>query len=138
MSTDPSQPAAWPLRLITEMPLTGLSEPIQNLRYTLLRGTCYSADAEQQAIVDTEERIYQQLPRLFRADDLAGTQNTSVVDVPNPTVRLEICTWLRQQVAGSMEFVERYVISRAHHGKIPNFKQGCNAVNVILGVLQLD
>ncbi|KAF1958736.1 hypothetical protein CC80DRAFT_441342 [Byssothecium circinans] len=103
---DLRSPSAWPLRLITEIPLTGLSEPVQNLRYTLLRGTCYSADVEEHDIITMEERICQQLPGLFCISDSVDVHNMSVVQMPDPTVRLEVGAWLRQQVAESMEFVE--------------------------------
>ncbi|KAF2691505.1 hypothetical protein K458DRAFT_381358 [Lentithecium fluviatile CBS 122367] len=98
--------SAWPLRLITELPLAGLSAHVQNLRRTLLRGTVYSIDAEEQAIVATQETIRQQLPGLFDAE-MNNDERASVdVTLLSRTVRLEIGIWLRQQVVESTELVD--------------------------------
>ena len=40
-STDLSSPHSWPLRLVTEIPLSGLTDQIRTLRNTLLRGTMH-------------------------------------------------------------------------------------------------
>jgi mediator of RNA polymerase II transcription subunit 12 len=100
-------PSAWPLRLITEIPLAGLSEHVQNLRCTLLRGTVYTAEAEEQLIITTEDMICQQLPGLFNTDHSVDTHPPPVLGVLGPTVQLEVGAWLRQEVAASMEFMER-------------------------------
>lgn len=101
------QPNSWPLRLITEIPLSGLSDQVRTLRSTLLRGTEHAAELEEQAINRAEHVISQSLPAMF------GLYNGSV-KVPlisfeqlSPTVKLELGIWLRQEVAQYAEVNEQ-------------------------------
>ncbi|PVI06555.1 hypothetical protein DM02DRAFT_638614 [Periconia macrospinosa] len=103
---DIRSPSAWPLRLVTEIPLSGLSENVQNLRNTLLRGTSYSVEMEEQAIEAAETTICHQLPGLFNINHLNSVQPGSAFKEYSSTVRLEVGAWLRQEVAASMEFME--------------------------------
>lgn len=91
---------------MTELPRTGLSEHAQNLRHTLLRGTVYSADAEAHAIAAAKDTLCAQLPGLCEPINSHNFHSTLDVEVLSPTVRREISTWLRQQVAFSVEMVE--------------------------------
>lgn len=93
---------------MTEMPLSGLSIHVQNLRRTLLRGTVYSVDAEEQAIAATQDAIRGQLPGLFDVGMNNHGRATISVTSLNPTVRLEIGIWLREQVVASSEHVDWY------------------------------
>ncbi|CAI6335821.1 unnamed protein product [Periconia digitata] len=102
---DLHSPSAWPLRLVTEIPLSGLSENVQNLRNTLLQGTIYSVEMEEQAIEAAETTICHQLPGLFNIRNMGFLQpNPTAVDFSS-TVRLEVGTWLRREVAASVEFM---------------------------------
>ncbi|KAA8614911.1 Med12 multi-domain protein [Pyrenophora tritici-repentis] len=98
-STDLSSPTAWALRLITEIPLTGLPEQIRLLRSTLLRGTIHSAEQEQHALCYVEHMISQSLPALFGHCNAATRLNESELDKLSSTVKLELGIWLRQHVA---------------------------------------
>ncbi|KAF2819996.1 mediator of RNA polymerase II transcription subunit 12 [Ophiobolus disseminans] len=96
---DLTSPSAWPVRLITEFPLTGLSDQVRNLRCTLLRGTIHSAEVEEQALGLAKRSISQAVPALFGLDLAAsGQPETKVADLSS-TVRLELGIWLRQRVA---------------------------------------
>jgi len=105
------------VRLITEIPLSGLSEQVRVLRGTLLRGTIYSADEETQALDHAKDVIRQQAPSLF------GTEFGNKVSMADKlmnlssSIQLELSIWLRQQVASNAEFVEQYV------SLIPSFTQ---------------
>ncbi|KAF2176168.1 hypothetical protein K469DRAFT_678997 [Zopfia rhizophila CBS 207.26] len=106
---DFSAPSAWPLRLITEIPRSGLPEQVLNLRSTLLQGTGYSVESEDQMLDDAQDAIQQQIPNLF---DMAPLVNQPVdINMANlsSTVRLELSLWLRQQVAANVEIVDRQV-----------------------------
>lgn len=93
---------------MTEMPLSGLSVHVQNLRRTLLRGTVYSVETEEQAIASTQDAIRQQLPGLFDANMSGYRLGTVDVALLSPTVRLEVGIWLREQVLASTEPVDWY------------------------------
>jgi mediator of RNA polymerase II transcription subunit 12 len=104
---DLMEPTAWPVRLLTEIPLSGLPVEIRNLRNTLLQGSGFSAAAEERMFNLTQESIKQHIPNLF---DMA-----TLVDHPpeintanlSSTIRLELSVWLRQQVAENVEMVEQ-------------------------------
>ncbi|KAF2867173.1 hypothetical protein BDV95DRAFT_582708 [Massariosphaeria phaeospora] len=100
-------PSSWALRLITEIPLSGLPEQIRNLRYTLLRGTAYTAETERLALDDSEETIRQQMPDVFETDTMVDFASAPTIQTPSATIRLELGAWLRQQVAAQVEMVER-------------------------------
>ncbi|KAF2477271.1 uncharacterized protein BDR25DRAFT_390811 [Lindgomyces ingoldianus] len=102
-----SSPAAWPLRLISEIPLSGLSEQILNLRSTLLHGSAYSTELEDQMICNAQSCIQQRIPDLFDTADYFGPSTEVNLTSVSSTVRLELGIWLRQQVAANVELVER-------------------------------
>lgn len=104
---DMHSPSSWPLRLVTEIPLSGLSENVQNLRNTLLRSTIYSVEMEEQAIEAAEASICHQLPGLFNISNLENTQSPFAINKLSSTVRLEVGAWLRQEVAASMELMDK-------------------------------
>ncbi|KAH7126743.1 hypothetical protein B0J11DRAFT_558277 [Dendryphion nanum] len=106
-SRDLSLSSAWPLRLITEIPLTGLPEQVRNLRSTLLRGTSHSAEAEDQSMDAAENMVRRQLPNLFGQDTLGYSPLNVNLHCISSTVRLELAILLRQQVSTSVEFCHR-------------------------------
>jgi mediator of RNA polymerase II transcription subunit 12 len=98
-STDLSSPHSWPLRLVTEIPLSGLTDQIRTLRNTLLRGTMHSAELEQRALSYAEHIISQTLPTLFGIYTDTAKPNDVELDKLSSTVKLELGIWLRQHVA---------------------------------------
>jgi mediator of RNA polymerase II transcription subunit 12 len=98
-STDLSSPHSWPLRLVTEIPLSGLPDQIRTLRSTLLRGTMHSAELEQRALGYAEHMISQTLPALFGIYGTTTKPNDVELDKLSSTVKLELGIWLRQHVA---------------------------------------
>jgi mediator of RNA polymerase II transcription subunit 12 len=87
------------LRLVTEIPLSGLSDQIRTLRSTLLRGTIHSAELEDRAIRYAEQMIAQTLPALFGLYSTTTALNDVELDTLSPTVKLEIGIWLRRHVS---------------------------------------
>lgn len=96
---DLSSPNSWPVRLITEIPLTGLSDQVRNLRYTLLRGTPHSVESEAQALDSAKRSIAQAIPALFGLNRAAVSYQEVRLRGLSPTLQLEVGIWLRQQVA---------------------------------------
>lgn len=103
------QPNTWPLLLITEIPLSGLSEQVRNLRCTLLRGTAHSAELEGRALDLAKRNIAQAAPALFGLDISAPDLSNVKVGNFSPTVRLELGIWLRQHVAQCAQVSEQLV-----------------------------
>lgn len=95
------------MRLITEIPLSGLSDQVRTLRSTLLRGTAHSVELEEEAIRGAKQLIAQSLPALFRQFSAPLKPTDTKFEELSPTVRLELGIWLRQQVAQYVEFNER-------------------------------
>lgn len=95
------------MRLITEFPLTGLSDQVRNLRCTLLRGTAHSAELEEQALDLAKQSISRAVPALFGLGLTALSQAEVKVAELNSTVRLELGIWLRQHVAQHAEVNEQ-------------------------------
>jgi mediator of RNA polymerase II transcription subunit 12 len=87
------------LRLITEIPLSGLPDQIRTLRNTLLRGTAHAAELEGQALAYTEHMISQTLPALFGLYNTTTNLNDVELGNLSPTVKLELGIWLRRYVA---------------------------------------
>lgn len=104
---DPSSPSSWPLRLITEIPLTGLPEQVLNLRSTLLRGTKYSNQVEEQSLDNAEAAIRQKLSGLFATAMVEDPPPELSVASLSSTVKLELAVLLRQQVVGTVEIMDR-------------------------------
>ncbi|KAF2000788.1 hypothetical protein P154DRAFT_522377 [Amniculicola lignicola CBS 123094] len=104
---DLSTHSAWPLRLITEIPLAGLPEQILNLRRTLLGGTAYSVDDEERTLDDVEALIQQQAPSMcdttFMYDNPVYANTVGL----SATVQLELGIWIRSQVAANVEIMDR-------------------------------
>ncbi|XP_014561082.1 hypothetical protein COCVIDRAFT_22785 [Bipolaris victoriae FI3] len=103
---DLSVPASWPLRLVTEIPLTGLPDQIRTLRSTLLRGTVHSAESEQRALTYAKHMMSQTLPSLFGLYNSTTDMNEVELDKLSPTVKFELGIWLRRQVAQYAEVNE--------------------------------
>jgi mediator of RNA polymerase II transcription subunit 12 len=101
------QPSVWPVRLITEIPLSGLSDQVRNLRSTLLRGTTYSADLEERALNSAKRGIAAAIPALFGLGSTASKLGDVKLTHLGPTVQLELGIWLRQQVAQYAEVDEQ-------------------------------
>jgi mediator of RNA polymerase II transcription subunit 12 len=93
------------------MPVTGLSTHLLNLRRTLLRGTVYSVDAEEQLVATTQAAIYEHLSQVTHTQFSSSLRPMVDVDMLSPTARLEVAMWLRQQVAANAEQVDWYGIS---------------------------
>src|SRR5690349_11188183 len=93
------QPTSWPLRLVTEIPLTGLPDQIRTLRSTLLRGTAHSAESEQRALAYAKHMISQTLPALFGLYSSTAPVDQIGLDKLSPTMKFELGIWLRRQVA---------------------------------------
>jgi mediator of RNA polymerase II transcription subunit 12 len=104
---DLTSPAAWPVRLITEIPLTGLADQIRTLRCTLLRGTPHSAEMEEQALGRAEHMISQSLPGLFGLYNAIKRSSDVKLEELSSSVKLELGIWLRRQVANYAEVNER-------------------------------
>ncbi|KAF2856579.1 hypothetical protein T440DRAFT_437396 [Plenodomus tracheiphilus IPT5] len=105
--SDLSSPDSWPVRLITEIPLTGLPDQIRTLRSTLLRGTAHAAEVEQQMLFRAEQQISLTLPALFGLYDTSVNLTDLKLDTLSPTVKLELGIWLRGNVASYAEVNER-------------------------------
>jgi mediator of RNA polymerase II transcription subunit 12 len=101
------QPSEWPVRLITEIPLSGLSDQVRNLRSTLLRGTAYSADLEERALLSAKRIIIAAIPALFGFGLTASQLGDVKLAHLGSTVQLELGIWLRQQVAQYVGFNEQ-------------------------------
>jgi len=101
--TDNPQAPGWPLRLLIEVPLTGLSEHVYNLRSTLLRDSPYSVETEELLIANTEEVICRQLPSIFGTNIETDSPAPIEFEGLSQTVRLEAAIWLREQVAATVQ-----------------------------------
>jgi mediator of RNA polymerase II transcription subunit 12 len=95
------------VRLITEFPLTGLSDQVRNLRSTLLRGTAHSTDLEEQALNYAKHTISGTAPTLFGFNLTVPSHPDLKLEQLSSTVRLEVGIWLRQQVAQHAEVNEQ-------------------------------
>ncbi|KAF1841449.1 uncharacterized protein K460DRAFT_369480 [Cucurbitaria berberidis CBS 394.84] len=104
--TDLSSHTSWPLRLITEIPLTGLPDQIRTLRSTLLRGTTHSAELEEQTLQHAQYMISQSLPSLFGLYNTTRTVPEIKSERLSATVKFELGIWLRTQVAQFAEVNE--------------------------------
>lgn len=96
---DLSHCASWPVRLITEIPISGLPDQVRTLRATLLRGTDHSADLEIQTLNNAKLAISQQMPALCGFVHLGMDDRKLNIGKLGATVRIELGMWLRQQVA---------------------------------------
>lgn len=104
---DLSHAASWPVRLITEIPISGLPDQVRTLRATLLRGTDHSADMEVQVLNSAKLAISQQMPALCGMGYLGSDDRKLDIGRLGPTVRIELGIWLRQQVARYAEINEQ-------------------------------
>jgi mediator of RNA polymerase II transcription subunit 12 len=95
------------VRLITEFPVTGLSDQVRNLRSTLLRGTAHSADLEEQALNYAKHSISGAAPALFGFNLTVPSHSDLKLEQLSSTVKLELGIWLRQQVAQHAEVNEQ-------------------------------
>jgi mediator of RNA polymerase II transcription subunit 12 len=105
---DISSSSSWPLRLITEIPLTGLPEQVRNLRNTLLRGTPQCIEEEERTLDIAESTIRSQLQGLFGTEDIED-EGSSKCDVAHlhSTIKLELAYLLRHQVAANVQTLDR-------------------------------
>lgn len=104
---DLSEASSWPVRLLTEIPLSGLPVEIRNLRSTLLQGSGFSVDAEERLFDETQESIQQHIPNLFDMASLVDNPPEIKIADLSSTIRLELSVWLRQQVAENVEMIEQ-------------------------------
>jgi mediator of RNA polymerase II transcription subunit 12 len=95
------------VRLLTELPVTGLSDQVRNLRSTLLRGSAHSAELEAQSLDYHKHSISQAAPAMFGFNLTAPGQARVKLGDTNTTVRLELGIWLRQHVAQHAEVHEQ-------------------------------
>lgn len=105
--SDLSSPDAWPVRLITEIPLTGLPDQIRTLRSTLLRGTAHAAEVERETLLRAEQQISHTLPAMFGLYNIKVKSPDIKLDSLSPTIKLELGIWLRGNVASYAEVNER-------------------------------
>jgi mediator of RNA polymerase II transcription subunit 12 len=105
-SQDITLQTSWPLRLVTEIPLTGLPPQVRNLRSTLLRGTNYSTEQEEQSLGEAESIVRRTLPILF-ADPILGHERNEL-NIPrlSSSVQYELAMILRKQVAANIQLIE--------------------------------
>jgi mediator of RNA polymerase II transcription subunit 12 len=103
---DLALPAAWPVRLITEIPISGLPDQVRTLRSTLLRGTAHSTDWEDQILSHAKHYISQQMPMLCGVVYSGLNQPELDIGKLGSTARVELGIWLRQQVARYAEVNE--------------------------------
>ena len=93
--------------MITEIPISGLSDQVRTLRATLLRGTAHSADLEEQMLNHAKLAISQQLPILCGMG-YSGHDDAKIdIGKLGSTIRIELGIWLRQQVAQYAELNEQ-------------------------------
>ncbi|KAL5465444.1 hypothetical protein PMIN06_000604 [Paraphaeosphaeria minitans] len=104
---DPHAVTAWQLRLLTEVPLSGLSEQVLNLRSTMLRGSVYSVDTENDLTLKTQDSILQQLTDFTTKDPKALRKMTVDIGHLSRTMCFEVAIWLRRQVAAMIETSDR-------------------------------
>jgi mediator of RNA polymerase II transcription subunit 12 len=95
------------VRLITEVPLTGLADQVRTLRSTLLRGTAHSMEKEGKALAFIKHNISQEVPGLFGLDQTALSHTELNLGDFSTTIKLEIGIWLRQQAAQHAEVNEQ-------------------------------
>jgi mediator of RNA polymerase II transcription subunit 12 len=95
------------VRLITEIPLTGLSDQVRTLRSTLLRGTAHSIEHEEQALIHVKRSISQTVPTLLGLDLMVPSHAELNLGSLSSTIRHEVGIWLRQQVAQHAEVNEQ-------------------------------
>ncbi|KAF2752001.1 hypothetical protein M011DRAFT_463486 [Sporormia fimetaria CBS 119925] len=97
--------AYWPLRLVTEIPLTGLPEQVRNLRSTLLQGTPFSADSEERDLDLAESELRRHLPKLCVG--AASPEPSSGCNLLgfSSTIKLELSLFLRHHVAAAVETI---------------------------------
>ncbi|KAF1966910.1 hypothetical protein BU23DRAFT_559754 [Bimuria novae-zelandiae CBS 107.79] len=96
----------WQLRLLTEIPLTGLSTQVLNLRRTMLRSTSYPVAMEEELIFETKETILRQLTDCSRLESGFDCRTTLDTNRLSRTICLELAMWLRRQVASAVEPVD--------------------------------
>ncbi|KAF2653975.1 hypothetical protein K491DRAFT_717612 [Lophiostoma macrostomum CBS 122681] len=105
-SQDITLQTSWPLRLVTEIPLTGLPPQVRNLRSTLLRSTNYSTEQEEQTLDEAESVVRRTLPILFDDPNIEYERNEVNIPKLSPSIRFELAMILRKQVAANMQLVE--------------------------------
>ena len=81
------------------------------LRSTLLRGTGYSVEDEEQALSEIKGSIRRQASRLFGMEPTMDYSHGDRLGNICSSIQLEVGVWLREQVALTMEVLERYVWS---------------------------
>jgi mediator of RNA polymerase II transcription subunit 12 len=95
------------VRLLIELPVTGLSDQVRNLRSTLLRGSEHSAELEAQSLDSYKHSITQAAPALFGFNLTAPSHVGVKLGDASTTVKLELGIWLRQHVAQHAEVHEQ-------------------------------
>lgn len=101
-----SQHWACHLRLIAELPLTGLPDHVINLRHTLLQSMGFPIESEQQTLASAQDFIMQQVPNIFESTPPVGRLIQIHISDLSTTIRLRLGCWIRQQVASKVEAVE--------------------------------
>jgi mediator of RNA polymerase II transcription subunit 12 len=95
------------VRLLVEIPVTGLSDQVRNLRSTLLRGSAHSAELEAQSLDSSKHSISQAIPGLFGLSLTVPSHTGVKLKEVSPAIRLELGIWLRQHVAQHAEVHEQ-------------------------------
>ncbi|KAF2279548.1 uncharacterized protein EI97DRAFT_464783 [Westerdykella ornata] len=95
-----------PMRLMVEIPVSGLPEHVRNLRSTLLRGTPHSTESEEDHLDQAEYTIRSRLCGLFGTGVWSDIQPDIDLTEFTPTVQLEIALFLRHHVASNVRTSE--------------------------------
>ncbi len=91
------------MRLIIEVPLSGLSDQIRTLRSTLLRGTAHAVELEERNLEQAGREISQALPSLFGFNSFNETLSKVDLEQLSSTVKFELGIRLRLYVAQYVE-----------------------------------
>lgn len=85
--------------------MSGLSEQVVNLRSTVLRGTPYTVDMEDEQIFSVENAI---LEHMTRSSIECSINVRTAIDIKllSRTVCLETAVWLRQQVTSTIDVLD--------------------------------
>lgn len=92
-----------PRCLINEMPLSGLSDQVRNLRDSLLQRTPHSAEEEEQQKENAERVVREHLARTFSIPPHHECPSELDITTLSATVKFELAYFLRHHVAATAE-----------------------------------
>jgi mediator of RNA polymerase II transcription subunit 12 len=102
-------PDDWPshLRLIAEIPLDNLLDPVLNLRNTLLHGIGFTVETEEDQLNAGEDYVASQIPGLFESWSPSEAPEEMDVSELTCSIRLSLGCLLRQQVASKVQSTDQ-------------------------------